>query len=108
MPIRVLRETILARALFAFALFSSFTNTLIAQIDTGAIVGTVRDSGGGAIPKAAVTVTNAATGLKQSTTTNDSGEYQFTALLPGNYSVMAMAPGFGAQSHNDIEIHVQS
>lgn len=78
------------------------------QIDQGAIVGTVRDSSGSAIPKATVTLTNTASGVIRTTTTNDAGEYQFPALTPGIYIVKAEAKGFGAQVQNDIEIHVQS
>ena len=82
--------------------------TLDAQIDTGAIVGMVRDPTGAAVPKASVALTNAATGEKQNTVTNASGEYQFSALRPGVYSVQVTAPGFGPQVQKDIEIHVQS
>jgi hypothetical protein len=94
--------------LAAFACFFLFHNPAAAQIDTGAIVGTVRDSSGGAIPKATVALSNPATGLKQNTATNDAGEYQFIALPPGTYSVQATAPGFGPQVQNDIDLHVQS
>src|SRR4029077_7815530 len=79
-----------------------------AQIDTGAIVGTVHDASGAAIPKAALILTNAATGVTQATVSNDSGEYQFPALPPGTYSVKVNAAGFSSQVCNEIEIHVQS
>lgn len=78
------------------------------QIDQGSIIGAVRDSVGGAIPKATVIVTNKATGVTRTSTTNETGEYQFPALAPGVYSVKASAPGFGSQVENDIEIHLQS
>src|SRR5690242_13247880 len=78
------------------------------QIDTGSIVGTVMDSTGAAVPKATVTATNTATNVTLTTTTNDVGEYQFNALLPGHYAVKAVASGFTAQIFNDIPIDVQS
>src|SRR5689334_7451446 len=96
------------RVFSALAVLFLLTHAGVAQIDTGAIVGTVRDASGAAVPKAAVELTNSATGLRQSTTTNDAGEYQFTALTPGTYSVRATATGFGLQVQSDIEIHVQS
>ena len=108
MPTRNLPVTIFVRALGAFALLLALANPSAAQIDTGAIVGTVRDSSGAAVPKAVVTITNGATGVKQSVPTNDAGEYQFTALPPGTYSVRVNAPGFGPQEQKDIELHVQS
>ena len=97
-----------ARALSAFAFSYLITNPVAAQIDTGAIVGTVRDSSGGSILKATVVLANSATGIKQNTATNDAGEYQFLALPPGTYSVSTSAPGFGPQVQNNIELHVQS
>ena len=78
------------------------------QLDTGSIVGTVRDPSGAAVPKAAVTVTNTATGVAVTSETNAAGEYQVTALIPGTYSVKVTAPGFAAQVNNAVEIHVQS
>lgn len=85
-----------------------FAVSALAQIDTGSIVGTVRDSSGATIPKATVTATNKATNITLTTTTNDSGEYQFNALRPGTYTVKASAAGFSAQEVGDVEIHVQS
>ena len=84
MTARVLPAPVSARVLSAFAILLFLSaHTSFAQIDTGAIVGTVRDSSAAAIPRASVTLSNAATGIKQSTTTNDAGEYQFMALPPG-------------------------
>jgi hypothetical protein len=85
-----------------------FVTLAIAQIDMGAIVGTVRDSSGGAIVKATITLTNNSTGVVQNTATNDAGQYQFSAVPAGTYTVKGSAQGFGSQVQNDIEIHVQS
>ncbi|MGI8744976.1 MAG: TonB-dependent receptor domain-containing protein [Bryobacteraceae bacterium] len=85
-----------------------FVPFALAQIDTGAIVGTVRDPSGAAIPGATVTVTNRATGVTQTTTTNGAGEYQFSALIPGTYSVKTTASGFGTQENNAVPVDVQS
>src|SRR5260370_4960281 len=108
MPSRARPVVSIARVMSAFAFFLLVAIPGAAQIDTGAIVGTVRDSSGGAIPKAVVALTNAETGLKQSAIANDAGEYQFIALPPGTYSVKATATGFSPQAQNDIELHVQS
>lgn len=96
------------RLVLVLLLANLITGPLGAQIDTGAIVGTVRDASGAAVPDASVTLTNASTQEKSSTATNTSGEYQFSALRPGTYSVQVSAHGFGNQVRNDIEIHVQS
>jgi hypothetical protein len=80
----------------------------LAQIDTGSIVGTVRDASGAAVPKASIQVTNTATGVSVNTETNSAGEYQVTALIPGTYNVKCSASGFATQVNNAIDIHVQS
>ncbi|MBS1854114.1 MAG: TonB-dependent receptor [Acidobacteria bacterium] len=98
----------MVRVLSVFAFLCLAVKPGAAQIDTGAIVGTVRDASGGAVPKATVELTNSATGVRRTTTTNEAGEYQFTALPPGTYSVRVTASGFGSQAQNDIQLHVQS
>ncbi len=78
------------------------------QIDTGAIVGTVRDSSGAAIPNASVSVTNKATNQVLDTKTNSVGEYAFNVLHPGVYSVKASVSGFNTQEFADVQVDVQS
>jgi hypothetical protein len=69
---------------------------------TSAIVGSVIDLSGGAIPGATVTVTNIENGLKRSVKTDDSGRFSFPQLKPGMYSVKADADGFAAQQNNSV------
>src|SRR5579859_1973442 len=78
-----------------------------AQIDRGAIEGKVLDASGSVVPKAMVAVTNKATGVAATTPTNQAGEYQVLALIPGTYSVKVSADGFESVLHDDIELHVQ-
>jgi hypothetical protein len=80
----------------------------LAQIDTGSIVGTVRDSSGATIPNATVTLTNAATNQTTTTTTNSAGEFQFQSLHPGAYSLKASVSGFSTQEFSNIEVDVDS
>ena len=79
-----------------------------AQIDTGSVVGTVRDSSGAPVPKATVTLTNKATNQTITATTNDAGEYQFNALHAGSYSVKAVVSGFSAQEFPDVQVDVDA
>ncbi|WP_348267838.1 TonB-dependent receptor [Edaphobacter paludis] len=79
-----------------------------AQIDTGAITGTLRDDQGAVLPGAAVTIRNVATGVATKTTTNADGTYQVLALIPGIYSVEAVAQGFGSTKNPSVDIHVQT
>lgn len=79
-----------------------------AQIDTGSIVGTVKDPSGAAISGATVTLRSQATGVSRDVKTNEAGEYQFSAIIPDTYSVEASAPNFQAAVEKNIEISVQS
>src|SRR5580658_10895927 len=69
---------------------------------TSAIVGSVSDPAGAAIPGATVTVTSIENGLKRSVTTDDSGRFSFPQLKPGVYSVKADADRFEAQQDNSV------
>jgi len=65
-----------------------------AQDTTGKITGAVTDPTGAIVPNAAVTVTNIATNISHSTTTNSAGLYQVLQLPIGLYRVTAQAAGF--------------
>src|SRR5256885_87198 len=69
---------------------------------TSAIVGSVSDPAGAAIPGATVTVTNIENGLKRSVKTGDSGRFSFPQLKPGMYSVKAEADRFETQQNNTV------
>jgi hypothetical protein len=68
--------------------------TVAAQNPTGSIRGTVTDEQGAVIPKAAITVTNKATGDVRKTTSTEDGTYGVENLLPGDYDVKVEAGGF--------------
>src|SRR4026208_1287275 len=68
--------------------------TVYAQTNVGRISGTVTDSSGGVIQGAAVKITNDATGLSRSATTDESGFYVVTNLLPGAYNISVEHQGF--------------
>jgi hypothetical protein len=89
-----------AAAVFAFG------SVLWAQIDEGAIRGTVLDPSGAAVPGAKVTLTNEDTGLTLDTTTGGDGAYSFTPIRIGTYTVTAAKPGFQTVSHPQIAVHV--
>jgi len=69
---------------------------------TSAIIGQVSDASGAAVPGAAVTIRNTATGLQRIAKTDDSGRFSFTQLKPGTYSVRAEAQGFDPQQNNGV------
>ena len=61
---------------------------------TGTIVGTVADESGAVIPNVTVTITNKATGISRTATTNAEGYFSAPALPAGDYQVKAEASGF--------------
>lgn len=79
-----------------------------AQANMGAIVGAVRDASGGAVAGASVVATNNATGVALRTVTDSHGQYQFPALIPGQYTVRAQAKGFAGQEALKVPLNVQS
>src|SRR5207237_5983955 len=52
---------------------------------------------------AAVTVTDAA-GVAKTATTDEQGNYVFTALAPGRYTLRVAQPGFAAYENQGIEV----
>jgi hypothetical protein len=73
---------------------------------TGTIVGTVTDTLGAIIPKAAVTVTNVATNVSEHTVTSGTGTYSVPGLLPGSYKVSVINTGFANEIVSGIELFV--
>lgn len=66
----------------------------VAQVNTGQITGTVRDSSGAVIPNATVTARNLGTQQQQTVHTGPQGQYTIPGLPPAQYTVSATAPNF--------------
>ena len=64
------------------------------QITTGNISGTVRDTTGAVVPKAAVTLQNEATNDQRALVSNDAGYFTFAGVPGGTYTVTVTAKGF--------------
>lgn len=79
----------------------------LAQIDSGAISGVVRDPSGAAIPGVAVLVTNTASGIAMRLETNGAGFYSAPALRPGVYRLEAGRVGFASVVRERVELRVQ-
>ena len=90
-----------------------------AQVDRATLSGVVRDSGGGVVPGATVTVTNLATNVESHQATTETGGYQVVNLMPGRYQVDVELSGFkkssqvitlevGQRARLDVELAVGS
>lgn len=75
-----------------------------AYADSAKITGVVRDAGGGAVPKAAVSVALKGTDRREFTLTNEIGEFSFAPLPEGTYSVTVKAPGFATSIMDGVDI----
>jgi hypothetical protein len=73
--------------------------SLHAQAGTADVLGTVTDQTGAVIPDAQVTLTNTGTGIVKKGTSNDRGDYLFTALQNGSYSLQIEMQGFKVYTH---------
>jgi len=92
----------------AFALFcGAFSASAFAQKDTGAIVGTIRDSSGATVAGAQVTVYEVDRGSSFVTASNDQGEYVASPLRIGRYTVSVEKKGFKTAVAGPIELKVQ-
>lgn len=89
---------------FAVAALAIVASAASAQEFRGTLTGRVTDPTGAVIPKAKITITNTDTGVKVLTVSNRSGEYTAPFLLPGKYSVQAIAPGFSTYLHDNITV----
>ncbi len=85
--------------------FLAMAATLSAQ-STGAIQGAVTDQSGAAVPKAAITVHNEATGETRSTLTDDSGLYLVASLPVGRYKISVKATGLQSTTVTDLVLEV--
>ena len=86
----------------ALAAFPASTPASAQGETTSAIVGSVTDPTGAAIPGAMVTIASTENGLKRSVRTGDSGRFTFPQLKPGAYAVRVEADRFATQQNNSV------
>jgi hypothetical protein len=72
----------------------AFVSTLVAQVPTGTISGSVQDESGAIIPGAQVTITNKATDAVRNVKSGADGVYSATLLAAGAYEVKTSVQGF--------------
>jgi hypothetical protein len=74
------------------------------QSTFGSVVGTVHDSTGAIVPGATVTLTNNGTTAKRTATSDASGNYAFSNIEVGTYSLSIVAAGFQTDSLPVLEL----
>jgi hypothetical protein len=79
---------------------------LLAQSNTGTILGTVQDDSGALVPDATVSVKNLGTGQERIVQSDGSGSYNVSNLQVGHYSITVSHEGFAKMQIADLEIQV--
>jgi len=90
------------------ALLLAVTPNANAQAVYGSILGTVTDPQGAAVVGAKVTVIDQNKGTTQETTTNESGNYSVTHLIPDPYTVKVEAQGFKSAEQRNVIVSVDT
>src|ERR1035438_897529 len=86
--------------LFVLGFFCAFTGIALAQVDQGAINGVVRDTAGAVVQGAVVTLTNTDTNFVLPGKTDARGQYTFSPIKIGHYTVSASAPKFATTTQD--------
>src|ERR1700674_1811445 len=79
----------------------------VGQSFRGGILGTLTDASGASVADAKVTAINTGTGLARESTTDADGNYNFTELPLGTYSITATKQGFRTKTATNIQVGVE-
>src|SRR5579872_252921 len=77
-----------------------------AQVAGGSLSGTVTDSTGSVVANAQIAAKNVATGVVATTTSNTSGLYTLTNLIPATYEMTITAAGFSTLVQSGVTLTV--
>lgn len=82
------------------------TSALLAQTNYGGVRGLATDATGAVVSGASVTLTDESTNISRTAVTTSAGEYTFTAVDPGTYTVTIVAPGFTKLSKTHVTVTI--
>ena len=94
-------------ALLGSALLFNHQPEAAAQSVTGSVFGTVTDSAGAILVGAPVQLINDTSKQARDATTNGGGGFEFTNILPGNYTLRITQPGFKQYQQTGIIVAPQ-
>jgi hypothetical protein len=77
-----------------------------AQGNSATLTGTVTDPTHAVVPKATVTVTDEASGIVRTATSDAAGFFSFVGVPIGTYDVQVSAPGFNSLLRKGIVVHI--
>ena len=91
------------------AFYLGLTMTLVCPVlrsQTSQFTGQVSDQSGAVVSGASVQVANEATGVVQSSVSNQDGYYTIGSLIPGNYKISVSAQGFKTAIRSGIKLDI--
>src|SRR5215467_15345056 len=101
------KQAKLASLFLAPAIIVLLSTSVLAAVG-GSISGTIKDSTGGVIPGAMVTVTNSSIRTEFKTMTDARGYFSFPNLAVGRYDLVIEAGGFKPQKKSGLVIDVNT
>src|SRR5437660_9874453 len=83
----------------------SFTTTVFSQtMNTGSLLGTVKDPTGAGVPEAIVKIQRTGTPFERQVTTDANGNYLVPQAPVGSYQISFEKTGFQKVVHNQVEL----
>src|SRR2546425_839871 len=95
-----------SRLVLASFIVFFWASTTSAQTFRGGISGSITDPSGAAVPGAIVQLVNEGTGLTRSQETTNTGDFTFSDLPVGFYTITVSKQGFQAQKLEKVEVAV--
>jgi hypothetical protein len=99
-----MKRSALAAVATVALLCTLWTPMAFGQAVYGSILGTVTDPSGASVANAKVSVTSQTKNVTTEATTNDSGNYSVTHLIPDTYSVRVEGQGFKTLQFKDVAV----
>ena len=96
--------SILRKPVLLLTMLFLMSSAAFCQLTTADILGTVTDATGAVVPNATVVLTNLGTNEKRTVVSNSSGDYTFTLLQVGHYSINTKAKGFEESVTKDLSV----
>ncbi len=104
-----IRSNALGLCVVAVVLLSLlFSVSLFGQAVSATLLGSVSDVSGASVANAKVTLTESNTNVSRTTQTNESGNFVFPDVPPGNYTVAVEMTGFKKEERRDIALLVNT
>lgn len=96
--------TFIRKISIELAILLPFVAGSSAADSSGKILGVVKDSNGNGVPQASVTLTNKATGVKQTNQSDDQGKFVFLTVSAGPYELAVLAESFRPYKRTDLVV----